>query len=134
MTLNRLKLIRQSKTTTVIPSEYSECIALVEYLHLLKRMKKIKAYTHIPNETYTTSWNAKRKNVAMGVESGFPDYVVVTNNKVLFIEMKKRKGGVVSDNQNFWLESLNSVGATTSVCRGYEEAKAFIDHHLINEV
>jgi hypothetical protein len=117
-------------TTKTVPSEYMECLLLVQYLDELKRTGKIKAYTHIPNETYTPSWHAKTKNKNMGVMPGFPDYVVVTNDQVLFIEMKKSKGGVVSDNQKLWLATLDSVGMMVAVCHGFSEAEDFINLNL----
>jgi hypothetical protein len=119
-----------SKPRPIIASEYAECLTLVQHLDLLKRTGRIKQYTHIPNETYTTSWNAKRKNRAMGVMSGFPDYVIITNTKVIHIEMKKSKGGVTSDSQKEWIEALNSVGSPSAVCAGYDQAILFLNNHL----
>lgn len=112
-------------------SEFDECIALVEYLDILKRQKKIRNYTHIPNETYTTSWNQKRKNKQMGVASGFPDYVIAANNELILIEMKREKNSTTSIEQKLWIEDLNKINNVEArVCRGFKEAKAFLDERL----
>lgn len=117
---------------TVIQSEHQECVWFAQYLEHLKEDGAIKMYTHIPNETYTPSWNAKKKNKLEGLVAGFPDYVIVTNHDVLFIEMKKSKGGVISDNQRKWLEALNAVGHKAVVCNGYENAKQWLNEQLSN--
>ena len=112
------------------PLEIHECIALVEYLEILQSQKKILEFSHTANETYTKSWSQKRKNTQMGVKKGLPDYVVVTTKTLLFIEMKRVKGGVISPEQKSWIESLNSVGVVAQICAGFEEAKKIIDKHL----
>lgn len=46
----------------------------------------------VPSETYTTSWNQKRKNSAEGSSKGFPDMVIVLKRGSLaFVEMKKAR-------------------------------------------
>lgn len=115
------------KIKQIIRSEEEECIALVAYLNILQRQKKIITYTHIPNETYTTSWNQKRKNKAMGVASGFPDYVILGNTRMIFIEMKREKGGAVSIEQKLWLELLNGYAGTVAVvAKGFKEAERYL--------
>lgn len=109
-------------------SEYDECIALVEYLDILMRQQKVVSYTHVPNETYTTSRTQKRKNMMMGVAKGFPDYVIILRDKLVFIEMKREKNSTTSPEQKFWIEELNKQGGVfAEVCRGFNEAKDFID-------
>mgnify|MGYP001007545441 FL=1 len=90
------------------PTEDQEQEAFVQWLRL-------KGYPHfrVPNETYTKSWNQKAKNKKLGVSSGVPDLAVVvpdvwhvygdnvpTNTytgRLVFIEMKRKKGGVTSE-------------------------------------
>ena len=106
----------------LIPTEDDEQQALVEYCDL-------KGYPRfrIPNETFTRSWSQKRKNKALGVSSGVPDLGVIVNNRLIFIELKRTKGGVVSDNQKRWIEHLTQANVPVRVCKGFHEAKAFID-------
>lgn len=108
-----------------MPTEYEECLALVDFLKLQHLL-----FTHIPNETFTKSWNQKLKNKAMGVSSGVPDYIVVLPDKILFIEMKRAKKGRVSPDQEVWIKALNDAGTPARVCCGAQEAIDFIKEYL----
>lgn len=101
----------------LIPSEYEEQVAVVQYLEL-----KGHKFTAIPNSTYTPSFNQKRKNKASGLRAGFPDMVVIIHHTLVFIEMKRRKGGVLSKFQKDWIASLEDAGQTVWVCKGADEA------------
>lgn len=111
----------------LLKPEEIECVALVEYLELLQAQGKVILFTHTANETYTTSWRQKHRNKALGVRSGIPDYVVVTKDKVLFIEMKRKKGGVVSKTQKEWLAHLGGKETVAVVCNGFDEAREFLE-------
>ena len=117
----------------LLRSEYDECVALVEYLKILRRQGHVVGYSHIPNSTYTPSWAAKNKNKALGVASGFPDYVILGRGKLIFLEMKKEKGGIVSLDQKAWLFNLSVYrDVVTKVCRGFNEAQKFLKEELID--
>lgn len=114
-----------------VPLEIHEQMAFVDYLELLKAQGKILLYTALPNNTYTTSWKQRVKHNREGVRRGFPDVVILTahTKKILFVEMKRVKGGTVKPEQKEWIEGLNACGGVARVCRGFEEAKEFIDVH-----
>jgi ribosomal protein L33 len=120
------------KRFSVQTSEYGECVALAEYLELLKYQGRILAYAHIPNETFTTSWSQKSKNKRLGVKKGFPDYCIVFNGKVLFIEMKREHGGVVSPEQKEWLEMLEKGDCEAVICHVFDDEKGVIDDCLLD--
>ena len=110
-------------------SEHEESKLLHEYLDLLS----IK-HTHISNETFTTSWNQKRKNKEAGVSKGVPDYMCLIANTIVFIELKRVKGGKVSPEQKEWLEELNKCeGVYGYVAKGFDEAKKIIDKHVVKK-
>lgn len=112
-------------------SEYEEAVLLVEYLDLLVAQKKIQRYTHVNNETYTTSWNQKRRNKRIGGYKGFPDYIILTLiNGLVFIELKREKGGKVSKEQQEWIDSLIESGYDAYVAHGFEEAKDIVDRYF----
>lgn len=115
---------------TNLNTEHDECVALAAYLDLLQHQGKILAYTHVPNETFTKSWSVKNRNKAEGVNRGFPDYVVVTKDTVLFIEMKRVAGGVVSEEQKNWISALSGKTTASAVCKGFDEAKTEMDRAL----
>lgn len=124
--MNRNKITIKEYKQLTQPSEYDECVLLVNHLNELKDKGKVTMYTHIPNETYTSSWNQKRKNKMMGVSSGFPDYLILTRTMLIVIEMKREKGGITSPEQKAWLKAFCDLGMPSQVCHGFEEAKKFL--------
>lgn len=114
----------------LIPLEDHECFTLTEYLDRMKASGKIAVYTHTANETYTKSWKQKSRNKRMGVRPGIPDYIIVTDSKVLFVEMKRVKGGTVTGYQRKWIKELNGKQCEAVVCRGFDEAREFIEKHI----
>lgn len=111
-------------------SEKQECYWLVEYLEDLIMKEKIAMYTHIPNSTYTKSWAAKMMNKKLGVNKGFPDYIILAREKALAIEMKTEKDGYARPEQKAWIEALQGAGIHAKVCRGFRGAKQFLDECL----
>ena len=51
----------------------------------------------------------------------------------MMLEMKRRRGGVVSDNQFDFLAQAEARGAFTAVCHGADEAIALIDEYMCYE-
>ena len=105
-----------------MPSEAEEQAMVVQYC-LLKKYK----FWHTPNSTYTKSWRQKAHNRAMGVQAGIPDLFIIVDGNLIAVEMKRQKGGVVSPAQKEWIETLNNIGISAKVCKGAEEAIAFIN-------
>ena len=71
----------------------------------------------------------------LGCKAGFPDLMVydrpvmVENGKLYVgaaIEMKIRKGGIVSDEQTVWMMRLEERGWKCKIARGCDEAIAFL--------
>ncbi len=129
--INKAVKKQTSKKTAkvAVDSEYQQCVYLAQYLEMLKDAGKIKAYTHLSQETPTIS--QRSRNNRMGLTPGFPDYFVITQRTAFLIEMKRVKGGVLSESQKEWIEHLRSVGLRTAVCKGYEQAKLFVDSQLM---
>jgi hypothetical protein len=114
-----------------IRTEFEEQTALVHYLELLKSQGKIVVFSASPNNTYTKSFSQRRKQVAEGVRKGMPDLCIVSPKDVIFIEMKRVKGGVLSTEQKEWGNALISTGSVKySVCKGFQEAKEFLESVL----
>lgn len=68
-----------------------------------------------------------------GVKPGVPDVCLpVPRNGFgsLYIELKRRKGGVVSVNQKTWLNALKTAGNRAVICKGWEEARDEIIKYL----
>lgn len=114
-------------------SEDSHQKAIMQWVaYNLNKYPELKWLHHSPNGgSRDKREGAKFK--AMGVKRGFPDLILlVPRGKYygLMIELKKLKGGVVSDEQDEWKNYLNSAGYYASVCRGWQEAIAVIETYL----
>lgn len=111
----------------IIPTEANEQMAVVQWLEI-KGLK----FSAIPNSTYTTSWKQKRKNKDTGLRAGLPDLLICLPNKLLFVEMKREKGGTLSDCQREWIDALNLIGGNVEaiVCCGADEAIKEISKRL----
>ena len=60
-----------------------------------------------------------------GVKAGVPDLFLPVAKKGkhgLYIEMKRKEGGRLSDYQKQWLARLSEQGYETAVCKGADEA------------
>ena len=71
----------------------------------------------------------------LGLSKGFPDLIVLARNKsqtheVLFIEMKRQKGGRVSPEQKEWIERLDNDGYCVGVAKGFESAVKILEKYL----
>lgn len=87
---------------------------------------------HIPNGGKRSGTEAARFK-AEGVKSGVPDIFLPVprgGKHGLYIEMKRQKGGSVSDNQSEWIEKLRSQGYRVDVCKGWEAASRVIVEYL----
>ena len=70
-----------------IPLESFEQEKLANYLRANNYI-----FFKAPSETYTTSWNQKRKNKLEWVTKGFPDTTIILKRwSLLFIELKRIK-------------------------------------------
>lgn len=64
-----------------------------------------------------------------------PDLMIVLHNQLLFIELKRQKGGKVTEEQKKAIEMINRMGDTTNTVSAYiaywfEEAKIIINKYL----
>ncbi len=119
---------------SLIPLEYEEQCNVVEYLDLLLSQGKVTVFSAVPNNLYTKSWGLKLKQKKQGVRSGVPDLIILINDTVLFLEMKRVSGGKIGDEQKIWLESLQGKKVEARVAKGFLEAKRIIDSLLIKKV
>lgn len=104
----------------LIPTEAQEQIKFATWLS--KRGVKFSASANGGSRNYIEAAKFKR----MGVSAGFPDIEIPLPVKPyhgLYIEIKRLKGGRVSDLQKEWLDYLNKHGYCAMVAYGCEEAK-----------
>lgn len=113
--------------TLPIPTEDVEQMAVVAYLETVGLK-----FSCIPNHTWTSSWKQKRHNKDLGLRPGLPDLLIVLPGKgLLFIEMKRIRNSHTSDEQQAWIELLNTLpGVAAHCCKGAEDAIVVIKGYL----
>lgn len=116
-----------------ILKEKDEQSIFVKYCELKNIM-----VVHVPNEIMV-SGSLKNKYAyinslkSRGMKKGFPDLIVLAKNsksEVLFIEFKRKKGGVLSEEQKMWQFNLRSQGYSTCVVNGADEAIEKLHEYL----
>lgn len=111
----------------VIPSEDQEQIKLAAWL----TKQGIRFYA-IPNGGKRNLLEAVKLK-RMGTMSGVPDLCIpIPSGRYhgLYIELKREKGGKVSESQSDWLAFLREKGYYAQVAKGFEEAKEMILHYF----
>jgi len=106
-------------------SEHEHQVMLVQWL---KRNHPGLRFFSVPNAA-KRSYNISAMMKAEGLSKGVPDFFIPKLK--LFIEMKAEQGRL-SKEQVSWLEYLGSVGYTSEVCYGFEEARELIEG-LLND-
>jgi VRR-NUC domain. len=116
-----------------IPTEHEEQVKVFEWAELVKgKYPEISLMFAVPNgsnKSVASAMKFKRE----GLKSGVPDIclpVARCNKHGLYIEMKRKKGGVVSKEQDWWLTQLRIQGYETVVCYGGNEAIDIIERYL----
>lgn len=115
------------------PHEHDEQKALMKWAEWAdKQLEKLKLLHAIPNGGQRNKVTAAKLK-AEGVKPGVPDLSLpVARGKYhgLYIELKRRKGGRVSDEQKWWIVALKAEGYQAEVCHGFDEAKQVILDYL----
>lgn len=116
----------------MIPLEEDEQKTLIQYL----KAKRLFYFAPINENTHSKA-NRKlaimleQKAKSMGKVKGTPDVIVMLQNKILFIELKRIKGSYATDEQKEFLEKVNSfIYAKGKVCKGAKEAIEFIESEI----
>ena len=117
-----------------IPQESEEQQALIrwaDYMAATVRPESRLLY-HIPNGGTRGKAEAGRFR-AEGVRAGVPDLCLpVARGEYhgLYIELKRTKGGKISEKQKEWLDALEKEGYCAAVCHGWDEAREKIETYL----
>ena len=118
---------------TIVPKEAEEQKALFQWVeYQRKKHPDLALLYHISNEGRRNPQRAK----AEGIKAGVPDLCLPVprgRNHGAYIEMKRRKGGVLTDKQIEWMERLRGQGYAVAVCYGWEEAAKFLLDYMSQE-
>ena len=93
---------------------------------------ELEAMYHIPNGGSRNKAEAARLK-AQGVKAGVPDICLPAARGCyhgLYIELKRRNGGRVSEAQRGWIAYLENAGYCARVCHGWDEARETIEKYL----
>lgn len=116
-----------------IPTESQEQQWLMQWARAQSgRWPELGLLYHIPNEGKRSRTGGARLK-AEGLKAGVPDLCLPVARggcHGLYIELKRRKGGVVTAAQTAWMDSLLQQGYMVAVCRGWEEAAKLIEGYL----
>ena len=115
------------------PTEHQEQCRVFEWSRSNIAKHAELALLHASLNGVKLSPGAAKKAWLSGMLSGIPDMFlpIPRNGKHgLFIEQKRKKGGVTSDKQKKMLAILNQLGYDACVCKGAEEAIAKIKEYL----
>jgi hypothetical protein len=99
------------------PTEHVEQREFVSWFRKTHKGVRIFAVPNGGARNITTAARLK----AEGVTSGVPDLFIPA--WLMWIEMKRQKGGVVSPDQTDWIAYLRGVGHLVIVSKGAEDAK-----------
>lgn len=81
-------------------------------------------FSHLAQNTFTRSFATKAKLKRAGVKPGVPDYLIcLKNQRLMFVELKRIKGGQVSVEQKEWLSNISACGCLAIVAKGFEAAR-----------
>ena len=108
-----------------IPSEDQEQMLFVQFMRRNHPEHRVFA---IPNGGRRSPSEAAKLK-ATGVSKGVPDLMLPSLK--LFIEMKRLKGGVVSEEQKEWMEYLSDNGYFAEVARGCDEAIEIVKKSIL---
>lgn len=125
------KQIKMKKIPEI--SEYQQQANIFEFAKLMsKQYPELEMLVGSMNGVRLTIGQAVKAKKA-GMKRGYPDIRLDVARGIyhgLRIELKRRRGGVVSPEQKTWLKSLLREGYLAVVCRGEDEAKETIMRYL----
>ena len=122
---------RRQRQPGAAPTEYAEQKLVCQWL----KAKRV-AYCHVPNGVYHGDPIRGAIQKRVGVKAGVPDLLIfsppeygwkIREPRGVAVEMKRRTGGTVSDNQGEWLERLKSCGWAVTVAHGADEAIGWLE-------
>ena len=116
-----------------VPTEAEEQATLFSWAAMNSaRNPELRLMFHIPNGGARKPSEAARFK-AEGVKPGVPDIFLPVARAPfhgLFIELKRQKGGKISEHQKKWIEDLLRQGYMTVVACGWKEASEYITEYL----
>ncbi len=118
---------KKIKSKPACPTEVHEQIVAATWLE-----KNNVTFYHIPNGgRRSLSEGVKFKR--MGVKAGIPDLCIPLARKGyhgLYIELKRQRGGVISEAQQYWLSQLKKEGYDVYVAKGANDLISYVKNYM----
>lgn len=128
-----MKNKKKPATSPMVPSEYSEQVAIFKRAHLYaKRYPELRFLNGSLNGVRVPIGLAVKCKKA-GMREGYPDLqlpVCRGGYPGLYVELKRIKGGKIDPAQKDWAEFLTSQGYMHRFCKGCDEAWDVIINYL----
>lgn len=116
-----------------VPTEDVEQTRLFQWASMhAGKWPELQLMHHIPNGGKRGKAEAARMK-GQGVKAGVPDIFLPAPKggcHGLYIELKRAKGGRVSEEQAQWMHLLMHQGYMVAVCHGWEQARDVIERYL----
>ena len=116
-----------------IPTEAQEQTTLFQWAKLMeKKWPELQLLHAIPNGGSRNPIEARHLK-EQGVKAGIPDIFLPCPKNVfhgLYIEMKRKKGGRLSEAQREMIDNLRCCGYRVEVCEGWEKARDVITEYM----
>lgn len=114
-------------------TEYEEQKLIVQWAKSMHRREPLLRLLHASLNGVRLPMKRASMMKASGMLSGVPDLFLPVRNEThsgLYIELKREKGGKVSDAQQWFIDSVTEQGYRAEVCRGHMEAINLIKEYL----
>lgn len=125
--------VKRARPKNTTPLEKDEQMLLFEWAeYATVTHPELALLYHVANGGYRNRIEAKNLRL-QGVRAGVPDMCLPVPRGgygALYIELKRRKGGRVSEEQRVWIDALNRAGNKAVICKGFDEAKSAIEEYL----
>ena len=121
------------KTSQYQPTEEQEQAYIFQWAEIMAfQVPELELLHHIPNGGMRSKAEAVRFK-RTGVKAGVPDLCLPVARKGyhgLYIELKRQKGGKLSEDQKKWLDDLFAQGYLAVRCDGADEAIGILSNYL----
>lgn len=116
-----------------VPLEVSEARLLMRWVRFATpQYPELGTFYRIPNEAIRTPQMGMQLKKT-GSKKGMPDYCLPVPRHgygALYLELKRREGGMISEAQKAMHTALNKVGNQVVIVTGWEHAKQVIIDYL----
>lgn len=123
---------KDNKKANYTPKEEQEQTAFIQWCAMMEsKYTGLELIYAVPNGGSRNKIEAHNLKLT-GVKPGVPDLCLPVARKGkhgLYIEMKRQKGGVLSECQKKWLAKLAEQGYEIAVCHGLDEAIKVVEDY-----